>query len=102
MAREFLALIALILAIGLMLVWFLIVGIAKFASPMVIQQFADLGLPAWVRVAMGTVEVIDAVALLIPPVSFFAALTLMGALVGEIVLSVGHGGIPGRPLVMLA
>jgi uncharacterized membrane protein YphA (DoxX/SURF4 family) len=103
MVREFLALMAMILAIGLMLVWFLVVGIAKFASPMEIQRFVALGLPAWARIAMGAVEVIGAVALLIPYVGFYAALTLMGVLVGEIVLSSkGHGGIPGRPLVMLA
>jgi uncharacterized membrane protein len=102
MVREFVALIAMILAIGLMLVWFLVVGIAKFASPMEIQRFVALGLPAWVRIAMGAVEVIGAVALLIPYVGFYAALTLMGVLVGEIWMSMGHGGIPGRPLVILA
>jgi putative oxidoreductase len=102
MAREFFAMIALILAIGLMLVWFLVVGIAKFASPVETQRFVALGLPAWVRIAMGVIEVIGALALLIPYVSFYAALALIGTLVGEIAISMRHGGFPGRPLVILA
>jgi putative oxidoreductase len=74
------------------------------AEQMVIL-FQDLGYPIWFRFAIGTIEVIGAVLLLIPRTSLYSAATLgvlmSGAVISE--LQLGHASqvmFPGQWLLI--
>jgi hypothetical protein len=66
-AREFLTFCATVLAVGLAVVWYSAAGLATLSgSPAVPGRFEAGGLPGWVRGALGAIEVLCALALLMP------------------------------------
>lgn len=83
---------------------FLSAGIAKLAGvPMMVQGFELLGLGQWFRYMTGTIEVVGAVALLVPALAGYAGLLLSGVMVGAIVAHMTR--MPGSPvpaMVLLA
>src|SRR5438309_11208333 len=64
---------------------FLAAGAAKLAGvPFMVDLFAQIGLGQWFRVVTGAVEVIGAVALLVPGLASLGALWLGGTMVGAV------------------
>jgi putative oxidoreductase len=70
---------------GIIAAAFLAAGLAKLAGvPFMVDLFEQIGLGQWFRVATGLVEVIGAVALLIPGLASIGALWLGGTMVGAV------------------
>jgi putative oxidoreductase len=70
---------------GIIAAAFLAAGFAKLAGvPFMVDLFAQIGLGQWFRVVTGVVEVIGAVALLIPGLASIGALWLGGTMVGAV------------------
>jgi uncharacterized membrane protein YphA (DoxX/SURF4 family) len=70
---------------GLLVAMFLTTGISKVAAiPPSPENFARWGLPLSVMYAVGAMEIVGAVGLLIPRVAPFAALVLMATMVGAL------------------
>ena len=93
--REFLAFCATVLAVGLAVVWCSATGLATLSgSPAVAGRFEAWGLPGWVGGALGAIEAICALALLIPRANYFAALALIGMAVLQIAMAARHGQPP--------
>lgn len=64
-------------------VMFLLAGWSKLAgNPQMVQLFATIGLGQWFRYLTGAIEVISAVALLVPSVALFGALALAATMIG--------------------
>ena len=102
-SREFLTFLATILAVGLAVALFLFAGIATLSgATTVVGDFQSWGLPGWARFAVGAIEVLGALALFVPSVSFFAALTLGGMTTFLIAMGLRHGELPGLAPVALA
>ena len=70
---------------------FLAVGAAKFRSPAWAVMFAAWGYPAWTRPAVGGVEIVGALLLLIPRTRRWAAVALMTVMAGAAVTHLLHG-----------
>jgi uncharacterized membrane protein YphA (DoxX/SURF4 family) len=86
--------------------FFIMSGIQKLlgAEQMVIL-FRDLGYPVWFRFAVGTIEVIGAVLLLIPRTSLYSASGLCVLMAGAVIseLQLGHASrvvLPGQWLLV--
>jgi putative oxidoreductase len=83
---------------------FLLAGIPKItgSAPLWLQAAAMRGFPAWIRVVVGVVEVVSAIALLIPGVAIYAALGL-ALLMIPAAITQQMSGEPGVaiPLVLL-
>src|SRR5258707_11085066 len=57
---------------------FLTAGISKLAgAPVMVQMFAAIGLGQWFRYLTGSIEVVAALLLFVPSLSFAAALALV-------------------------
>ena len=70
---------------GIIAAAFLAAGAAKLAGvPFMVDLFAQIGLGQWFRVVTGVVEVIGAVALLVPGLASLGALWLGGTMVGAV------------------
>ena len=70
---------------GIVAVAFLAAGSAKLAGvPFMVDLFAQIGLGQWFRVTTGVVEVVGAIALLVPGLASIGALWLGGAMVGAV------------------
>ena len=70
---------------GIIAAAFLAAGAAKLAGvPFMVDLFAQIGLGQWFRVVTGAVEVIGAVALLVPGLASLGALWLGGTMVGAV------------------
>ena len=70
---------------GIIAAAFLAAGFAKLAGvPFMVDLFAQIGLGQWFRIVTGVVEVIGAVALLIPGLASIGALWLGGTMVGAV------------------
>ncbi len=82
---------------------FLSVGIPKLLSvPIMVTEFAKIGLGQWFRYLTGALEVIGAVGLLIPKFSGYAALILCAVMVGAIITILKVlGGPPALPIILL-
>lgn len=92
--KEFLSFVATILAFGVAVMCCLIVGMATLlGSPRVADNFEAWGLPSWVRLAVGSIELIGAVALLVPPINFGAAFVLMAVTVFRIAMNMRGGEV---------
>jgi uncharacterized membrane protein YphA (DoxX/SURF4 family) len=82
---------------------FLVAALGKFAgAPESVGSFAALGAPDWIRYAVGILEVVGVVALLIPPLCGLAALGFTLLMIGAVltqVFAVGAGWT--LPLVLL-
>ncbi len=84
---------------------FLMAGGSKLASaPAMVEMFAKVGAGQWFRYLTGALEVIGAVALLIPRATFYGAALLSTVMVGAIVthlVIVGGSPIPALILLMI-
>ncbi len=72
---------------------FLAVGWAKFRAPAWEMMFAAWGYPAWVRPAVGVVEMACALLLLVPRARKWAALALTMVMIGAAVTHLLHGDV---------
>lgn len=83
---------------------FLLTGSAKVAGvPMMVATFDHIGLGQWFRYVTGVIEVLSAVALLVPSSAAFGAITLVGTMIGAVATHVLIiGGSPAPALVLLA
>jgi putative oxidoreductase len=66
-----------------------------------VDLFTDIGAGQWFRYAVGLVELVGAVGLLIPRLCGLAALGVTALLVGATVTNVAIGVAPWLPLVLL-
>jgi putative oxidoreductase len=82
---------------------FLFAGGSKLAgAPAMVALFDAIGVGHWFRFFTGLIEVVSAVALLVPALSPFAALLLASTMVGAIVTHLFIvGGSPALPGVLL-
>jgi putative oxidoreductase len=70
---------------GIIAAAFLAAGAAKLAGvPFMVDLFAQIGLGQWFRVVTGVVEVVGAVALLVPGLASLGALWLGGTMIGAV------------------
>jgi putative oxidoreductase len=88
---------------GLAAAAFLAAGGSKLAAaPAMVEMFAKLGAGQWFRYLTGALEVIGAVALLIPRTAFYGAALLAVVMAGAIVTHLAIlGGSPVPALVLL-
>jgi putative oxidoreductase len=81
---------------------FLFAGGAKLAgAPAMVDLFAVIGLGQWFRYVTGAIEIIAAVALLIPSAAPFGALLLVATMFGAAMANLFIGQSPAVPLVLL-
>ena len=82
---------------------FLAAGGSKLAAaPAMVEIFAKLGAGQWFRYLTGALEVIGAVALLVPRTAFYGAVLLAAVMVGAVVTHLAVlGGSPIPALVLL-
>ena len=81
---------------------FLFAGGSKLAgAPAMVNLFAAIGWGQWFRYVTGAIEIIAAVALVIPAAAFFGAILLVPTMVGAAIANVFLGQSPAAPLVLL-
>jgi len=73
---------------------FLAVGVAKFRSPMWESRFVDWGYPAWAAYAVGAIEILGAMLLLVPATRVVAAILLGTVMAGAAVTHLLSGEAP--------
>src|SRR6266446_5660366 len=88
---------------GLAAAAFLAAGGSKLAAaPAMVEMFGKLGAGQWFRYLTGAMEVIGAVALLVPRAAFYGAVLLVAVMVGAVVTHLAVlGGSPIPALVLL-
>jgi uncharacterized membrane protein YphA (DoxX/SURF4 family) len=88
---------------GLAAAAFLAAGASKLAgAPPMVEMFGKIGAGQWFRYLTGALEVIGAVALLVPRAAFYGAVLLAIVMVGAIVTHLAVlGGSPVPALVLL-
>jgi putative oxidoreductase len=99
--------------VGLIALWglqvalatvFLLAGGSKLAgAPAMVAFFATIGVGQWFRYVTGLIEVVSAVALLVPALAPFGALLLASTMVGAIathLFIVGGSAAPPGPLLL--
>jgi uncharacterized membrane protein YphA (DoxX/SURF4 family) len=88
---------------GLAAAAFLAAGGSKLAAaPEIVEMFAKLGAGQWFRYLTGVLEVLGAVALLVPRTAFYGAVLLAVVMAGAIVTHLAVlGGSPIPALVLL-
>ena len=82
---------------------FLFAGFSKLAGePVMVQEFAVIGLGQWFRYLTGGIEVVSAVSLLIPSLAVYGAAALAVTMVGAIITHLTLiGGSPVPAFVLL-
>jgi putative oxidoreductase len=82
---------------------FLMAGTLKLADdPAMVQMFAAIGVGQWFRYLTGSIEVVSALLLFVPALSFSAALALAATMVGALATHLFViGGNPLPALVLL-
>src|ERR1700684_3917262 len=87
---------------GLAACAFLAAGGSKLAAaPAMVEMFAKLGAGQWFRYLTGALEVIGAIALLVPRTAFYGAVLLAAVMVGAVVVHLAVlGGSPIPALVL--
>jgi uncharacterized membrane protein YphA (DoxX/SURF4 family) len=73
---------------------FLFASVMKLTGqPMMVEEFATIGLGQWFLYFTGALEMIGGIAILLPSVSIFGALLLLAVDVGALVVQIGilHG-----------
>ena len=81
---------------------FLFAGGSKLVgAPAMVNLFATIGLGQWFRYVTGAIEIIAAVALLIPSAAPFGALLLVATMFGAAMANLFIGQSPAVPLVLL-
>jgi putative oxidoreductase len=83
---------------------FLFAGSLKLVgAPLMVQEFAAIGLGQWFRYLTGTIEVVSAVLLLIPSLAGYGAaalaITMVGAITAHLFII---GGSPVAAILLLA
>jgi uncharacterized membrane protein YphA (DoxX/SURF4 family) len=74
---------------------FLFAGYQKLAGdPQMVALFATIGLGQWFRYLTGTLEILGAIALLIPRLRVLGALGLVGVMVGALITNFAIGISP--------
>jgi putative oxidoreductase len=97
---------------GLIALWGLQIGLATLflfaggsklaAAPAMVALFDAIGVGQWFRYVTGLIEVVSAVALLVPALAPFGALLLASTMVGAIATHLFIvGGSPALPAVLL-
>jgi uncharacterized membrane protein YphA (DoxX/SURF4 family) len=83
---------------------FLFAGGSKLAGvAAMVELFDAVGVGQWLRYLTGGIEVLSAVAILVPPLSAFGAAALAVTMVGAIATHLFIiGGSPGVPLLLLS
>lgn len=83
---------------------FLMAGWPKLAgAPEMVQLYDVLGVGQWFRYATGAIEVVSALALLVPAVALYGALALAATMIGATFTHLAIiGGSPALPLLLLA
>ena len=70
---------------GIVAAAFLAAGVAKLAgAPFMVETFEQIGAGQWFRIVTGVVEVVGAIALLVPGLASVGALWLGGTMVGAV------------------
>jgi putative oxidoreductase len=98
--------------IGLIALWttqvavagmFLLAGTLKLSSaPEMVALFDAIGVGQWFRYVTGGIEVVSALALLVPSLAVFGALLLIPTMVGAIATHLFVvGGSPAMPIILL-
>ena len=83
---------------------FLFAGTLKVIGvPMMVEEFARIGLGQWFRYFTGGLELVSAVLLLVPSLALFGALALATTMIGAILAHLFVlGGSPAVPVTLLA
>ena len=83
---------------------FLFAGTLKVIGvPMMVDEFARIGLGQWFRYFTGGLELVSAVLLLVPSLAVFGALALAATMTGAILTHLFVlGGSPAVPMILLA
>jgi uncharacterized membrane protein YphA (DoxX/SURF4 family) len=83
---------------------FVSAGWPKLAGdPQMVQLFEIIGVGGWFRYLTGGIEVVSAVALLVPSLALYGALALAVTMAGAVVTHLAIvGGSAAIPLVLLA
>jgi DoxX-like family len=66
------------------------------------RAFAHTGLPAWIRPALGGIEMVAALVFLLPPTTIIGGYSLLTVLFVAVVIHVLHGWYDVGPLVVYA
>lgn len=81
---------------------FVAVGLAKLsASPQAVEIFEAMGTASWMPYIIGALEIVGAVALLIPRLTALAAAAFVVLLAGAVISHLIWGGNPVLALVLL-
>jgi putative oxidoreductase len=82
---------------------FLMAGGSNLAgAPQMVQMFDVIGLGQWFRFLTGAIEVVSAVALLLPPLALSGALALAATMIGAVLTHLlVIGGSPAPALTLL-
>jgi putative oxidoreductase len=100
--RGRVAVIALWVAQIALAAMFLLAGGSKLiGAPAMVDLFAAIGWGQWFRYVTGAIEIIAAVALLIPSAALFGAILLVPTMVGAVAANLFLGQSPAVPLVVL-
>ena len=83
---------------------FLFAGTLKVIGvPMMVDEFARIGLGQWFRYFTGGLELVSAVLILVPSFAVFGALALAATMIGAILTHLFViGGSPAVPVILLA
>ena len=102
-SRSRAATIALWALQALLALMFAMAGLAKvFGDPAMVEMFATIGIGQWFRYAVGALEIFSAVGVLIPRLSWLAALGLVCLMVGAILTNLFVlGASPLLPIGLL-
>src|ERR1700752_3446052 len=102
--RGRLALVALWLTqIGLAAMFMFVGGLKLTGVPQMVALFDAIGIGQWFRYVTGTIEVVSAVALLMPAWAAFGALLLIPTMVGAVfthLFIVGGSAVPATVLLI--
>jgi putative oxidoreductase len=82
---------------------FLMAGGSKLTgAPAMVGRFDAVGVGQWFRYVTGAIEIISAIALLVPALAVFGAMLLIPTMVGAVITNIFivHAS-PGVPLVLL-
>ncbi len=87
---------------GLLALAFLGSGAGKLSGAMTEALNAGLGVPTWAVPLIGTIEVIAAIAILVPKARFYAAAVLVGTMAGAVLTHLVAADFAGfvAPLVL--
>jgi putative oxidoreductase len=89
--------------IGLAAMFMLVGGLKLTGAPQLVALFDAIGIGQWFRYVTGSIEVVSAVALLVPGWAAFGALLLIPTMVGAVITHlfiVGGSAVPATVLLI--